>query len=59
VENLGAPIVSFEDFDAARPDGRIVATSGGFDPIHPGHISSLQQHDLSVPGRGGPLWRAT
>jgi cytidyltransferase-like protein len=42
VENLGAPIVSFEGFDAARPAGRIVATSGGFDPIHPGHISSLQ-----------------
>lgn len=42
VENLGAPIVSFTDFDAARPVGRIVATSGGFDPIHPGHISSLQ-----------------
>lgn len=42
MENLGAPILSFADFDAARPAGRIVATSGGFDPIHPGHISSLQ-----------------
>lgn len=42
VENLGAPIVSFEDFNASRPEGRIVATSGGYDPIHPGHISSLQ-----------------
>ena len=42
MENLGAPILSFEDFDATRPAGRIVATSGGFDPIHPGHISSLQ-----------------
>jgi cytidyltransferase-like protein len=42
VENLGAPIVSFDGFDAVRPAGRIVATSGGFDPIHPGHISSLQ-----------------
>ncbi len=42
MKDLGAPIVSFEDFDSARPDGRIVATSGGFDPIHPGHISSLQ-----------------
>jgi cytidyltransferase-like protein len=42
VENLGAPIVSLEDFNATRPAGRIVATSGGFDPIHPGHISSLQ-----------------
>jgi len=42
VENLGAPIVSFDNFNVARPAGRIVATSGGFDPIHPGHISSLQ-----------------
>lgn len=42
VENFGASIVSFADFQAARPEGRIVATSGGFDPIHPGHISSLQ-----------------
>lgn len=25
-----------------RAAARIVATSGGFDPIHPGHISSLQ-----------------
>jgi cytidyltransferase-like protein len=42
VENLGSPIVSFGEFNAVRPGGRIVATSGGFDPIHPGHISSLQ-----------------
>lgn len=40
--NFGARILSFAEFDAARPSGRIVATSGGFDPIHPGHISSLQ-----------------
>ena len=40
---LGAPILSFDEFDAVRPEGRIVATSGGFDPIHPGHISSLQE----------------
>lgn len=43
VEELAAPIVSFEEFNARRPAGRIVATSGGFDPIHPGHISSLQE----------------
>ena len=42
-EPLLAPILSFEEFDADRPAGRIVATSGGFDPIHPGHISSLQE----------------
>lgn len=43
MESLGAQIVSFDEFNAARPGGRIVATSGGFDPIHPGHISSLQE----------------
>jgi D-beta-D-heptose 7-phosphate kinase/D-beta-D-heptose 1-phosphate adenosyltransferase len=43
VEGLGAPILSFEQFNNNRPPGRIVATSGGFDPIHPGHISSLQE----------------
>lgn len=38
----GAPIVSFEEFALLRPTlGRIVATSGGFDPIHPGHISCI------------------
>jgi cytidyltransferase-like protein len=42
MEDLGAPVVTFDQFDAIRPGGRIVATSGGFDPIHPGHISSIQ-----------------
>jgi cytidyltransferase-like protein len=42
MNSFGASIVGFEEFDAARPEGRIVATSGGFDPIHPGHISSIQ-----------------
>jgi len=38
----GAPIVSFEQFAKLRPElGKIVATSGGFDPIHPGHISCI------------------
>jgi cytidyltransferase-like protein len=38
----GAPIVSFDEFESLRPKlGKIVATSGGFDPIHPGHISCL------------------
>ena len=38
--NWGAPIVSFNEFAKLRPGmGKIVATSGGFDPIHPGHIS--------------------
>lgn len=38
-----APIFDLESFAAARAgyDGSIVATSGGFDPIHPGHISCL------------------
>jgi D-beta-D-heptose 7-phosphate kinase/D-beta-D-heptose 1-phosphate adenosyltransferase len=38
----GATIISFEDFDELRPKlGKIVATSGGYDPIHPGHISCI------------------
>ena len=38
----GAEIVSFEEFERLRPKlGKIVATSGGFDPIHPGHISCI------------------
>src|SRR3989344_4393165 len=38
----GAPIISFEDFAKLRPNlGKVVATSGGFDPIHPGHISCI------------------
>lgn len=40
----GAPIVSFQEFAKLRPKlGKIVATSGGFDPIHPGHISNIIQ----------------
>lgn len=41
-QDWGAPIISFEDFAKLRPKlGKIVATSGGFDPIHPGHISCI------------------
>ena len=37
-----AEIVSFETFDTLRDSlGRIVCTSGGFDPLHPGHASCL------------------
>ncbi len=40
----GAPIVSLEEFAKLRPKlGKVVATSGGFDPIHPGHISLIIQ----------------
>jgi D-beta-D-heptose 7-phosphate kinase/D-beta-D-heptose 1-phosphate adenosyltransferase len=38
----GAPIVSFEYFNELRPTlGKVVVISGGFDPIHPGHISYM------------------
>ena len=41
-KSWGADIVSFEEFAKLRPKlGKIVATSGGFDPIHPGHISCI------------------
>ena len=41
-----APVVTFEEFAALRAAlgekmGRIVATSGGYDPVHPGHLSCL------------------
>jgi cytidyltransferase-like protein len=37
-----AQIISFDEFDAIRAQlGRIVCTSGGFDPIHPGHASCI------------------
>ena len=40
MEHLFAKIISFERFEELRPKlGRIVVTSGGFDPIHPGHLS--------------------
>jgi cytidyltransferase-like protein len=42
--SLGAKILSFEEFNQMKKSlGKIVATSGGFDPIHPGHISSIQE----------------
>ena len=42
IKGLGAKILSFEEFAELRPKlGKIVATSGGFDPIHPGHISCI------------------
>lgn len=41
---LGAPIVELDALVELRPElGRIVATSGGFDPIHPGHISCITE----------------
>lgn len=35
-------ILSFDEFDQIRDQlGRIVCTSGGFDPLHPGHASCI------------------
>jgi glycerol-3-phosphate cytidylyltransferase-like family protein len=37
-----ASIVTFEGFDLIRePLGRIVRTSGGYDPIHIGHATCI------------------
>lgn len=37
-----AQIVTFDEFDKLRDKcGTIVCTSGGFDPIHPGHASCI------------------
>jgi cytidyltransferase-like protein len=42
--NKPAAIISFDEFNKIRDKlGRIVCTSGGFDPIHPGHVSCI--HD--------------
>jgi cytidyltransferase-like protein len=42
MQDFGAKIVTFEELDALRSHlGKIVMTSGGFDPIHPGHISVI------------------
>lgn len=39
-----AKIITFEEFNALRPTlGKIVCTSGPFDPLHPGHASCI--HD--------------
>ncbi len=48
-----AKIITFEEFDQMRDSlGRIVCTSGGFDPLHPGHatciIESKKQGDTLV-----------
>jgi cytidyltransferase-like protein len=43
-KSWGAQIVSPEEFAKLRPKlGKVVVTSGGFDPIHPGHISLIIQ----------------
>ena len=38
-----APIYTLEEFAAVRDsiEGTLIVTSGGFDPVHPGHISCL------------------
>ncbi|MES2216471.1 MAG: adenylyltransferase/cytidyltransferase family protein [Patescibacteria group bacterium] len=39
-----APIISFDEFEMLRPTlGKIVCTSGGFDPLHPGHVSCIAE----------------
>jgi cytidyltransferase-like protein len=47
-----APILSFEEFNKIRAGlGTIVCTSGGFDPVHPGHASCIlesKQHGDTV-----------
>ncbi len=43
MESFGGQIISLENFRVLRTTlkGVVVATSGGFDPIHPGHISCI------------------
>ena len=49
-----APILSLEDFAKLRDDpsaglGVVVATSGGFDPIHPGHVTCIFFISVRIP----------
>ena len=42
MHSFGGKIISLEEFAELRPTlGKVVATSGGFDPLHPGHISCI------------------
>ena len=42
MHSFGGKIISLEEFAKLRPTlGKVVATSGGFDPLHPGHISCI------------------
>jgi cytidyltransferase-like protein len=46
VISLGAPIIPYEEFAKkvrGTIEGTLVATSVGADPIHPGHISCIQE----------------
>lgn len=39
-----AKIISFDEFAEIRDRlGKIVCTSGGFDPLHPGHVSNIHE----------------
>jgi cytidyltransferase-like protein len=41
-KDWGAKIISLDEFAKLQPKlGKIVATSGGYDPVHPGHISLM------------------
>lgn len=43
-ESGPAKIISFAELELLRPTlGKIVCTSGGFDPLHPGHASCLYE----------------
>lgn len=44
IYNDRAPIVSLEDIQEMRHTlGKVVVTGGGYDPIHSGHISCIQE----------------
>jgi D-beta-D-heptose 7-phosphate kinase/D-beta-D-heptose 1-phosphate adenosyltransferase len=45
MEVLMAPIVSMDEFNTLprEPMGKIVCTSGGYDPIHPGHATCIME----------------
>ncbi len=39
-----AKIITFKEFDKIKSKlGKIVCTSGGYDPVHPGHVSCIHE----------------
>ena len=54
MHSFGGKIISLEEFAKLRPTlGKVVATSGGFDPLHPGHISCILERKHWIPSQAG------
>lgn len=47
-------VLAWDMLECLGPTGKIVATSGGFDPLHVGHVRCIQEA-AELKGRGGKL----